>query len=275
MRETGTGVASLADVNGRRTILGAERDRMVGWVVDSRRSLFAVHRAVTIKRIVRRFQRYSKLGNLAHAILRSVLSRTVFSMSRDWNRVAISRERFFPSDRTKRRLTRQGYDPKVFRKNFVRRDGEGISVDTANSVTENTERFDEPLSYAITDQERYGGNVYVHSADMNGLGTRASVRICRFGHDDFQYKLKLLEGVSSAVGECQGAKDREREASCTGNTGQRRKEAAKERGESERASEGSTDWQRKRDRRINEGYKATKLGQFRLVRGRLRFRLDR
>ena len=88
---------------------------MVGWVLDSRRSLFAVHRAVTIKRIVRCFQRYSKLGNLAHAILRSVLSRTVSSMSRDWIRVAISRERFFRSDSTKRRLTRQGYNPKVSR----------------------------------------------------------------------------------------------------------------------------------------------------------------
>lgn len=35
------------------------------------------------------------------------------------------------------------------------------------------------------------------------------VCICGFGHDDFQYKLKLLEGVSSAVGECQGAEDKE------------------------------------------------------------------
>lgn len=59
---------------------------------------------------------------------------------------------------------------------------------------------------------------------MNGLGARASERICGFGHDDFRYKLKLLEGVSPPpplppppppsppVGECQGAKDRERES---------------------------------------------------------------
>lgn len=55
---------------------------------------------------------------------------------------------------------------------------------------------------------------------MNGLGARASERICGFGHDDFRYKLKLLEGVSpppspppsQPVGECQGAKDRERES---------------------------------------------------------------
>lgn len=32
---------------------------------------------------------------------------------------------------------------------------------------------------------------------------------------------------------------------------------------------------RERERRMSEGYKATKLGQFRLVRDRLRFRLDR
>lgn len=35
------------------------------------------------------------------------------------------------------------------------------------------------------------------------------------------------------------------------------------------------DRERKRERRMSEGYKATKLGQFRLVRDRLRFRLDR
>lgn len=33
--------------------------------------------------------------------------------------------------------------------------------------------------------------------------------------------------------------------------------------------------ERERERRMSEGYKATKLGQFRLVRDRLRFRLDR
>lgn len=47
--------------------------------------------------------------------------------------------------------------------------------------------------------------VYVVPADMNGLvsGRNTAPRICAFGHDDFPYKLKLLEGVSSppTVGE--------------------------------------------------------------------------
>lgn len=40
--------------------------------------------------------------------------------------------------------------------------------------------------------------VYVVPADMNGLRERPGygARICAFGHDDFLYKLKLLEGVS-------------------------------------------------------------------------------
>ena len=82
-----------------------------GVVDPARRSPFPPG-AVTIKRIVRRFRRCSKLRNLAHAILRSVLRQACFAgVSRDSIRVAISRERGFSSApveyRTKRRSTRE------------------------------------------------------------------------------------------------------------------------------------------------------------------------
>lgn len=111
---------------------------------------------------------------------------------------------------------------------------------------------------------------------MEGRSREASVRICGFGHDDFQYKLKLLEGVSrrgggrmSRGGGQRGAATRRaapRHAVGTRGTETANSSPAEGR---EREREG-----RESAREISEGYKATKLGQFRLVRGRLRFRLD-
>lgn len=79
---------------------------------------------------------------------------------------------------------------------------------------------------------------------MNGGRSReASVRICGFGHDDFQYKLKLLEGVSLAVGECQGAEDKE--APLAGCTGERDRENLRKRGErGERTEKGERERER-------------------------------
>ena len=79
----------------------------------------------------------------------------------------------------------------------------------------------------------------------------------------FQYKLKLLEGVSPAVGECQGGEGQKERGLCTGNTGRGWKEAAKEGGKqraSERArdrlTDGETEKKRETDQRRVQSHEA-------------------
>lgn len=72
---------------------------------------------------------------------------------------------------------------------------------------------------------------------MNGLVAARRARICVFGHDDFPYKLKLLEGVSSSRPgrnvEERGKRDGSASGDGGGGSGERANERNKRIGETE------------------------------------------